>query len=308
MDLKQLEYIVMIAEENSITRAAERLFITQSGLNQQLLKLESELGIQLFHRSKNDFRLTEAGHVYVSYARKILRLKHEAYNILNDMADNKMGTLRIGLTPERGIPMFMSIYPAFYSRYPRITIEPLEIGVSEQLSRISKGYLDLGFITITERDRSVYEYVHILSEDLVLAIPGNHPMAVQASAPGEPFATISLEYFKNDRFVLMRKGSTMRSLINPLFKEAGYAPDILFESASNYTLRSIAKRRIGCTIIPATYAAPDPDIAYFYLPSRPSWELAAVYKKGAYQMRAANDFIQLSIDYWAHHPYLTEEP
>ena len=52
MDLKQLEYIVMIAEENSITKAAERLFITQSGLNQQLLKLEAELGIQLFHRSK----------------------------------------------------------------------------------------------------------------------------------------------------------------------------------------------------------------------------------------------------------------
>ena len=129
MDLKQLEYIVMIAEENSITKAAERLFITQSGLNQQLLKLEAELGIQLFHRSKNDFRLTEAGHVYVSYARKILQLKHEAYNILNDMANNKTGTLRIGLTPERGIPMFMSIYPAFYARYPHITIEPLEIGV-----------------------------------------------------------------------------------------------------------------------------------------------------------------------------------
>ncbi len=308
MDLKQLEYIVMIAEENSITKAAERLFITQSGLNQQLLKLEAELGIQLFHRSKNDFRLTEAGHIYVSYARKILQLKHEAYNILNDMANNKTGTLRIGLTPERGIPMFMSIYPAFYARYPHITIEPLEIGVREQLSRISKGYLDLGFVTITEKNRAVYEYVHILSEDLVLAIPGNHPMAARAAAPGEPLSTISLEYFKNDRFVLMTKGSTMRNLITPLFKEAGYSPNILFESASNYTLRSIAKRHIGCTIIPAAYAKPDRDIAYFLLPSRPSWELAAVYKKGSYQMRAACDFIQLTKEYWERRPYLTEEP
>ena len=63
MDLKQLEYIVKIADENSITRAAERLYISQSGLNQQLLKLENELGIQLFHRSKNDLRLTEGGKV-----------------------------------------------------------------------------------------------------------------------------------------------------------------------------------------------------------------------------------------------------
>ena len=87
------------------------------------------------------------------------------------MADNKIGTLRVGLTPERGIPMFMGIYPAFYAKYPNITIEPLEVGVKEQLSRISKGYLDLGFVTITERDRNTYEYIHVLSEDLVLAIP-----------------------------------------------------------------------------------------------------------------------------------------
>ena len=156
MDLKQLEYIVMIAEENSITKAAERLFITQSGLNQQLLKLEAELGIQLFHRSKNDFRLTEAGQVYVSYAKKILQLKHEAYNILNDMADNKTGTLRIGLTPERGTPMFMSIYPDFYARYPRITIEPLEIGVKEQLSRISSRLAEIPLPTLVQKGTTVF--------------------------------------------------------------------------------------------------------------------------------------------------------
>ena len=308
MDLKQLEYIVMIAEENSITRAAERLFITQSGLNQQLLKLEAELGIQLFHRSKNDFRLTQAGQVYVSYARKILRLKQEAYNILNDMAGNKRGTLRVGLTPERGIAMFMSIYPAFYAEYPHITIEPLEIGVREQLSRLTKGYLDLGIVTVTEKDRSSFEYIHLMSEDLVLAIPRSHPLAALAAAPGAPFTTVSLEDFKRDKFVLMTKGSTMRNLINPLFKEAGYVPDILFESASNHTLRSIVKRRLGCTILPAAYAGPDPDIAYFYLPSRPSWELDAVYKKGTYQMKAAGDFIKLAKDYWTSHPYLTDEP
>lgn len=118
MDLKQLEYIVKIADENSITRAAERLYISQSGLNQQLLKLESELGIQLFHRSKNDLRLTEAGKVYVKYARQILMLKQEAYDILNDMADNKVGRLSVGLTPERGISMLMSIYPKFYQQFP----------------------------------------------------------------------------------------------------------------------------------------------------------------------------------------------
>ena len=65
MDLKQIEYIVKIADENNITRAAEKLFITQSALNQQLLKLEKELGIQLFYRSRTDWHPTEAGLVYL---------------------------------------------------------------------------------------------------------------------------------------------------------------------------------------------------------------------------------------------------
>ena len=95
MDTRQIEYILQIAEENNITHAAAKLFITQSALNQQLIKLENELGQQLFHRGKNDFRLTEAGQIYVDYARKILSLKEEAYNKLNDLANNQTGRLRI---------------------------------------------------------------------------------------------------------------------------------------------------------------------------------------------------------------------
>ncbi|RGY95778.1 LysR family transcriptional regulator [Clostridium sp. AM58-1XD] len=298
MDLKQLEYIVKIAEESSITRAAEQLYITQSGLNQQLLKLENELGIQLFHRSKNDFRLTEAGKVYVSYARKMLQLKQEAYNILNDMADNKIGHLRVGLTPERGLSMFVGIYPEFYKRYPQLTIEPLEISVKKQVSMISKGYLDLGFVTVSDGDKSGDEYIHIKDEELLLGIPRSHPMARHASAPGKPYTVIDLEYFKHERFVLMFKDSTMRGIIDPLFKEAGFRPTILFETASNRTLHTMAKNNMCCTIIPETYATEEEYVAYFRLPSHPTWELAATYKKGAYLTKAARDFIDLAVHFW----------
>ena len=77
MDLRQLEYIVQIAEENNITRAAEKLYITQSALNQQLLKLEKELGVPLFHRSRTDWHPTEAGEIYLSAARKMLQNEKE---------------------------------------------------------------------------------------------------------------------------------------------------------------------------------------------------------------------------------------
>ncbi len=79
MDLKQIEYILKIAEENNITHAAEKLFITQPALNQQLLKLEKELGTPLFHRSRSNWRLTEAGEIYVRNAKQIIQIKKKEY-------------------------------------------------------------------------------------------------------------------------------------------------------------------------------------------------------------------------------------
>ena len=283
MDLKQLEYIVKIADENSITRAAERLYISQSGLNQQLLKLESELGIQLFHRSKNDLRLTEAGKVY---------------DILNDMADNKVGRLSVGLTPERGITMLMSIYPQFYQQFPHITIEPQEIGVKNQQSMISKGYLDLGFVTLSEKDKTNDEYIHIYYENILLAVPRSHPLARHANPPGQPFATADLRDFKDMQFVLMFKNSTLRTVIDPLFEEAGFVPRILFETSSNLTLCNMVKNNMACSLITQNYAKEQQDVAYFYLPSHPFWELCATYKKGHYLTKAGKTFIELAIEYY----------
>ena len=83
MDVKQMTYILTIAQEGGISKAAAKLFITQSALDQQLLKLEHELGTRLFFRSRSSFALTEAGRVYVEYARRMLELKNEAYRIIH---------------------------------------------------------------------------------------------------------------------------------------------------------------------------------------------------------------------------------
>ena len=102
MDLRQIQYIVAIAEENNITRAAEKLYITQSALNQQLLKLEKELGVQLFHRSRTDWHPTEAGEIYLKAAREMLLLKKDTYHRIHDLAKISVLALRLGV----GLPCF----------------------------------------------------------------------------------------------------------------------------------------------------------------------------------------------------------
>ena len=100
MDVKQMTYILTIAQEGGISKAAAKLFITQSALDQQLLKLEHELGTRLFFRSRSSFALTEAGRVYVDYARRMLELKNEAYRIIHDIAGRRRGTLSLAFAPD----------------------------------------------------------------------------------------------------------------------------------------------------------------------------------------------------------------
>lgn len=299
MDLRQIEYIVKIADEGSITKAAALLYISQSGLNQQLLKLEKELGLPLFHRSKYELRPTQAGQIYIEYGRRMLEQKREAYARIQDIAGNHAGSLRIGLTPERGTTMLLNIYADFHAQFPNITIEPEEIHVRKQLSMLMQDYLDIGFVTLTDQDKPPgMEFVSIRKEPILLGIPRTHPLAVHANKPYEPYATTDLSLFADAMFILMFKGSTLRGVIDPLFETAGFKPRILFETASNRTLYTMVKKSMGCTLIPETYAMEQESIAYFRLPQNPVWELAIAYRKGHYLSEPAKAFVLLAHSYW----------
>src|SRR3954470_15438501 len=229
MDLKQLEYMIKIAEENNITKAAEKLFITQSALNQQLLKLEKELGTQLFVRSRTNWHPTQAGEIYIENAQKMVRIKKDTYNQINDLIDIKKGKLSIGLTPERGPEMFASIYPTFYKMYPNVKIEPIELPVKQQQHEISIGNLDIGFVTLQDYQKTDDEYIQIALEEIILAVPKAHPLAHLGGKLGDKLPEISLDCFKNDPFALMQKGSTLREIYDNLTNEDFY-PFILLET------------------------------------------------------------------------------
>ena len=104
MDVKLLEYMIAIADCGNITKAAESLFITQSGLNQQLIRLENELNTQLFYRTKRHLHLTQAGKIYIDNAREILKIKKNTYTTIQDqmcIRDRNRANVRRGITVRR---------------------------------------------------------------------------------------------------------------------------------------------------------------------------------------------------------------
>lgn len=160
--------MIAIADHGSISKAAQALFITQSGLNQQLIKLEKELNAQIFYRDKHNLQMTQAGKIYIQNAREIMNIKKCAYTQIYDLVNSNCGEIVLGLTAEHGIDMFAEIFPEFTKVFPGITLKLQECFVKTQHKLLKKGQLDLGFVMLREEDKVDLEYIHLCRERLVL--------------------------------------------------------------------------------------------------------------------------------------------
>lgn len=301
MQFRELEYIVKLAEERNLTRAAEKLFITPSALIQQLCNLEKDVGTPLFFRSRNGWTPTKAGEVYLSAAATILHIRRETYKQLQDIVTNQKGFLSIGFPPERGATMFTSVYPAFHQKYPNVTINIHEISVRQQQSMISTGELDIGFMTLCKNQQTDDEYLLIKHEELVLAVPDQHPICRDARpASDRQFPVLDYTALRYEPFAQMYKGSTVRKFVEDIFRRANFHPVVLFETARAMTILEMVAAKMCCGVVPDFYARTNhPGISFYSLPEYPVWDVMASYKKGSYLNQAARYFITLASDYWA---------
>ncbi len=300
MNLKEIEYILKIDEERNVTRAAEKLYLTPSALNQQLLKLEQEIGTPLFHRVRTGLTRTEAGEIYIEGARELMRVKKETYRRLQDVTDRKKGTLSIGFPPERGSLMFTSVYPHFHAEYPDIVINVMESSVRSQQHAIAKGELDLGFVTLRENQCTKDDYHLICSEELILAVPSSHPACAQAvSSDKGNYPELSIDALQDFPFALMYKESTIYECVDQIFRQAKIVPNVLFETARSDTILDIVSAGMCCGIIPdSDVLSPKENVSFFCLPDHPHWNIMALTRKGSYLSKPAKTFIELATRYW----------
>ena len=298
MDLHLLENIVCIADEKSITRAAEKRFVTQSALNQQLQKLEEELGTPLFVRSRGNWQPTEAGEAYLAAAREMLVLKKDAYARISDVAEKNNRRLTVGLIPERGVEMFTEVYPAFHQVFPHMQVEPLECNVTAMQRMITAGQLDLGLATLTEAQKDDNIYHPLAEEEIYLAVPAGHPLAVGGCSNPRLAPETQLSRFADEPFVRIYQRSTLFTLTESLFTQAGFNPRTLFSTASNLSKYRIVSLGLGCALLPAVYAASDGSVVYFRLPGRPRWQITLCSRKDGYLGKTERTYLDLCRKYW----------
>lgn len=167
MDIRQLKYFLAVAEEGLITKAAEKLHMTQPPLSQQIINLEKELGITLFQRQKKYLTLTPAGKILVTRAKQMLNLMQLTVNDLQEMKSTQQGKITIGLINSSGRLILPQIIQLFLQKYPLFTFDLKQGDSNYILKLLDDDIVDIGFVR-PPVDVSLYNQLPISIEKITL--------------------------------------------------------------------------------------------------------------------------------------------
>ncbi|WP_164473204.1 LysR family transcriptional regulator [Clostridium sp. E02] len=173
MELKELRYIVALAEEGSISRAADRLFMAQSSLSQFLQQYEKELGTPLFIRTTKGIRPTTGGAVFVENAKQILLQYRRAENELWDSANLEGGRIEFGISSYRGRYMIPPILADFYKRYPKIKIDIVEANSMKLVEELTAGKVDLAVVALPVQLKGKVDPFY--KDEILMVCNSSHP-------------------------------------------------------------------------------------------------------------------------------------
>lgn len=294
MELRQLQYALQIAAEKNFSRAAEKLHIAQPSLSQQLSKLEKELGVLLFQRNTNSVELTHAGAAFMEKARSILDMVGQLTKEMEDISDMKKGKLIVGSLPITGSHVLPRVLPLFHNRYPGIEIHLVEDTTQVLEHLTAAGQTDLCLLTLPVQEPNL-AYDNLLEEEIVLAVPSQHPLAARA-ANGEGQAAVTIEELKKEPFIVLKRGQGFRQIAVELCQEHGFEPRIVFESSNIETVQSLVAAGMGIAFVPHMIAIGHGSTfkpVYLHLKERPSRMLVVAHRKGRYMSKAAEAFLNV---------------
>src|SRR3954451_9340780 len=225
MDLRQLEYVVAVAEEKSFTRAAARCHVVQSALSAQIARLEREHGAPLFHRTSRSVRLAPAGELLLPHARRLLQGVAVASAELAAYTGVLTGRLRLGIVGSVGnaAPVVERSLLAFHRRHPGVEIAVQDTGSRHMADQVQSGELDLAFVGLFA-DQSPAGLAHsvLAEEPLVAVVARDHPLAGRRTVDVRDLAAAG-------PFVDMRPESGLRLQVDAAFVRAGVARTVVFE-------------------------------------------------------------------------------
>ncbi len=302
MEIRHFHYIRTIYETGSISRAAEKLYISQPSLSQLLKSVEKKVGAPLFDRGSQPLRPTTIGQKYLETAQRIMELDTEFHRYVEDELGCAQGNLVVGSSPFRSTYFLASFLPECQEKYPGIRLQLAEHTSKRLEEAVLSGDADL-IIATQPVDANAFSFAELYSEEMVLVLPAGHELSKQYHLPQDCRGTLPLlpiNLLKDTPFIQMHSEQKLHQQLLSLCEEAGFTPKIYLQTRSMETALTLAAAGLGATLLPMTLLRafqPKTRPCYAALPTRPRRHALVAWRKKSYLSHAARAFIDSLVNY-----------
>ena len=241
LKLKDLRYLVAVADLRHFGRAAARCFVSQPTLSAQLKKLEQSLAVQLIERVPHKVALTPAGEEIVARARRIIEASDEMVTLARSQRDPLAGRLRLALLPTIGPYLLPQVAPLIRKSLPRLELHLYEHQTVPMLEKLHAGELDLGILALPVALDGL-EARELYREPFTVALPDGHALAGRAA--------LRVADLKGERLLLLEDGHCLRDQALEVCSKVGVREQQDFRATSLETLRQMVAAGAGVTLLP----------------------------------------------------------
>ena len=279
MNIRDLRYLVALADLKHFGRAAESCFVSRPTLSTQLKKLEDELGVTLIERAPRRVMLTEAGKDIAERARRILREVDQLREVARQSTDPEAGSIRLGLFPTLGPYLLPHIVPLIKSRFPRLELLLVEEKTEIILRLLREGKLDAGVLAMPIHADQLH-VEPLFEEPFLLAVPEHHRLANAKH--------LQLRDLAKESLLLLEDGHCLRDQALDVCHLAGAGEKTGFRATSLETLRQMVAANVGVTLLPVLAVQPPVPRSETirlleFKDARPSRQIAMVWRKSSAQ-------------------------
>jgi DNA-binding transcriptional LysR family regulator len=289
MELRHLEYFVAVAAELNFSRAAQRVHVVQSALSASVGRLEKELGVELFDRSRRQIRLTAPGEVFLQHARDVIHSAHRARTSVDAFRDQLTGTVTLGTLMSWGTRDLPAALAEFRHSNPLITVRLRQSlsGSAGHLTAIADGQMDLALVSITSPGSQLAAVRELMSEPMVFVCDCRHELGDRAR--------VQLTDLAGQDFINFPLGWGIRQRLDAGFAAAGVQPISAYEVADYAIAAELIRHRLATTILPTSAANRFPDLRTVPLHPSITWTLSIAYAASQHASPAINALIDTLI-------------
>ena len=293
MNEKHMQYVLTVLKEGSFTNAAKKLYVSQPSLSQIIKTAESNLGTPIFDRSTDPITLTPAGQLYVEAARQVTTISTNLRKQVEELSKEEFGTIRLGISVQRGMELLPELYPRFKKRFPHVGLELHEQGSATMEKSVLEGEVGIALLTTFPRhEELVYDLIQ--EEKLVLIVNRECELAKRI-APGTP---IDILEARDETFISSQSGHSVRTIQDSLFITRDMKPKIDLVTISIEVGKHVVAASPVVMACPDSYVETDnsPDSAYFSYPilgvENPR-HFYACYRKDMYLTKYMKGFLEI---------------